>query len=93
MRTVQQLRGARAMLGWTQEMLAERSGISPATIRRMETADGDLAGYTKTVDALRRALEAAGALFIDADASAGPGVRLALDAGKRPAGKRAKRGG
>lgn len=35
----QQLRAARAMLGWSADRLAHEAGVSPATIRRYETTD------------------------------------------------------
>jgi PAS domain S-box-containing protein len=35
----QQLRAARAMLGWSADKLASEAGVSPATIRRYETTD------------------------------------------------------
>jgi len=58
--------------------LAERSGVSIPTIKRLEGQDGPLAANTRTVAALQSALEAAGCVFIDGEytGAGGPGVRL-----------------
>lgn len=73
--TKQQLRGARAMLGWTQRTLAEKSGVSLPTIKRLETEEGELAVRFDTLRKLQAALESAGVEFIDENGG-GPGVRL-----------------
>lgn len=70
-----QLRAARALLRWSAESLAEKTKIGVATIRRAETADGQLAMTEGNQLAIRRALEAAGVIFI-AENGEGPGVRL-----------------
>ncbi len=77
MRTSEQLRAARALLGWNQDQLADRSGVGIATIRRMEGQTGQLRGISETVWRLQNALERAGIIFIAEDEVAGPGVRLA----------------
>jgi transcriptional regulator with XRE-family HTH domain len=68
-----QIRAARALLGWTQQALADKAVVAVNTLRAIE-ADKP---YPKdeTVSAVRRALEAAGVLFITAD-TLGEGVRL-----------------
>jgi len=76
--SVRQIKAARALLGWSQSDLADRSGVSAPTIKRLESSDGDLGGRDETVTAIRSALEAAGVAFM-ADGemvSGGPGVRL-----------------
>jgi transcriptional regulator with XRE-family HTH domain len=70
-----QLRAARALLSWSQERLAEASGVSLATIKRLEPGEGILATKVETMEKLRRALESAGVEFI-AENGGGPGVRL-----------------
>jgi transcriptional regulator with XRE-family HTH domain len=70
-----QIRAARALLGIDQKELAALSGCGIATIRRIEGADGP-AGTSKTITRIRRALEAAGVVFIEQDEKQGPGVRL-----------------
>ncbi len=73
--TSEQIRAARALVRWEQMNLADASGVSLPTIKRIETKPGILAAHQPTVDALRRALEAAGCIFI-AENGEGPGVRL-----------------
>lgn len=68
-----QLRAARALLGWSQERLAEASGVSVPTIKRLEPGDGLLQTRVETQEKLRAALEAAGVAFTNGDE---PGVRL-----------------
>lgn len=73
--SIQQIRAARALLGWSQKDHAEHSGVSLPTIKRLESAGGELGGLKSTSEKLLNALEAAGAMFIDENGE-GPGVRL-----------------
>ncbi|MBL6458833.1 helix-turn-helix domain-containing protein [Belnapia sp. T6] len=68
-----QLRAARALLDWTRADLASAASTTERTITRLET--GRNTARAGTAAALRRALEAAGVEFIDANGG-GPGVRL-----------------
>lgn len=68
-----QCRAARALIGLSQDGLAETSKVAKRTIASFE-AEGHQP-YARTVDALRAALEAAGVEFI-AENGGGPGVRL-----------------
>ena len=77
--TPHQSRGARAMLGWTRHQLAERSGVSPATIADFEARKR--VPYNRTLADIRRAFEDGGVKFIPENGG-GPGARL-----KKPAGK------
>jgi predicted transcriptional regulator len=63
------------LLRWTQHDLAEASGVSIPTVKRLEADGGTLGGRDSTVAAIRAALESAGVSFLDANGS-GPGVRL-----------------
>jgi transcriptional regulator with XRE-family HTH domain len=64
------------LLGWSQDDLAERSGISKPTIGRLESQDGEtLGGRQETGEALVAALEKTGIEFI-AENGGGAGVRL-----------------
>ena len=56
-----QLRGARAMLGWTSRELARRSRIHRRTIRKIER--GEAQPQRKTVAAIVGALAAGGVEF------------------------------
>jgi predicted transcriptional regulator len=73
--SVEQIKAARALLRWTQHDLAEASGVSIPTVKRLEADGGTLGGRDSTVAAIRAALESAGVSFLDANGS-GPGVRL-----------------
>ncbi len=70
-----QIRAARALLRWTAEMLAERSKVGVATIKRAEGIDGEVKMTAANVDAVRRTLESGGIEFIEQNGM-GPGVRL-----------------
>jgi hypothetical protein len=67
-----------------QAGLAERAGVSLASIKRFEAMDGLIRGRTATVDRLRTVLEAAGVEFTNGDQ---PGVRLRATKAA-PAGRR-----
>ena len=73
--TIRQIKAARALLGWSQEDLAQHSLISEPTIARLESMDGPIAGRPNTAEKIRTALERAGIEFIDENGG-GPGVRL-----------------
>jgi hypothetical protein len=68
-----QIAAGRALLGLDQVTLAARARISIATLRRMEASGETVSGHINNVDAVRRALEAAGVEFTNGDQ---PGVRL-----------------
>ena len=77
MLTSEQLRAARAMVRMEQTRLAERSGVSVETIKRLEARQGKLNAKSETVDRLRYALESEGVAFSsDPDH---PGVYLGAD--------------
>lgn len=63
---------ARAALGLGIRELAEAAQVSPSTVTRLEAGD-EL--KPRTVEAVQRALEDAGVIFIDENGE-GPGVRL-----------------
>lgn len=72
--TPNQSRAARGLLDLRLEDLAARAKISITTISNFE--NGATATMPANIRILRIALEEAGAVFIDGDDSAGPGVRL-----------------
>jgi transcriptional regulator with XRE-family HTH domain len=72
--TVEQLRAARALLGWSQTYLGERAGLSLPTVKRVEAERGPRVSEEGRLK-LKRALELAGVEFIDENGG-GPGVRL-----------------
>ena len=61
--TARQSRAARALLGWTQETLADKARISLTALKRLESESG-LEVYETTRDQVRRALEAAGVVLL-----------------------------
>lgn len=71
--TGSQIRMARSAVRLTAQQLAETSGVSWATIQRMEATDEVPTALAKNLEAVQRTLEAAGVEFTDGDA---PGVRL-----------------
>ena len=73
--TSEQIRAARALLRWEQSDLADASGVSLPSVKRLETQPGALAAQQRTIAELRKALEKAGIEFI-AENGGGPGVRL-----------------
>ena len=73
--SIRQVKAARALLGWSQERLADAADVSIPTIKRLEAHDGPLGGRNETGTKIRLALERAGVEFIDENGG-GPGVRL-----------------
>ena len=73
--TVQQLQMARAALGWSFDVLGEKSGVSSRTIRRIESEGGLEKATAPNLKLIKQTLEQAGVEFIGR-ADEGPGVRL-----------------
>ncbi|MBP9867766.1 MAG: helix-turn-helix domain-containing protein [Alphaproteobacteria bacterium] len=67
--SVSQIKAARSLLGWRQEDLAKRSGLSLAAINKLER--NVVSPRQFTFDLLRQTFEQEGVEFTD-----GPGVRL-----------------
>ena len=76
MKFTEQIRAARALLGWSQEDLAQASSVGVATVRRLEAVPGLLRGTMKSVWKIQQAFEQGGIEFIAEDDGKGPGVRL-----------------
>jgi len=74
--TARQSRAARALLGWTQETLADKARISLTALKRLESESG-LDVYESTRDQVRRAFEAHGVVLLTTDR--GHGVLLVHD--------------
>ena len=70
-----QMKAARALLGWKQQELADKAGLSFATIQRMESL-GTGRSLANNVTAVQKVLEAGGVQFIPENGG-GAGVRLA----------------
>lgn len=71
--TARQTRAARALLGWTQETLAEKALVSLTALKRLESENG-LKVYETTRDQVNKVLEASGIVFLASDQ--GEGVML-----------------
>ena len=71
--TSRQSRAARALLCWTQETLADKAQVALTALKRLESQNG-LEVFETTRDQVRRALEAAGIVFLSTDK--GEGVLL-----------------
>jgi transcriptional regulator with XRE-family HTH domain len=76
--SIRQVKAARELLGWKQTDLAAASGLSIVTIRRIESAGGELGGRADTAAKIVAALEEAGIVFLDEGdvRDGGAGVRL-----------------
>ena len=72
--TSAQIRAARGLLNWSRKDLAEQSGVSFASMMRLESFEGVPASNFKTLEALMLAFEKAGVEFIGS-AEDGAGVR------------------
>jgi len=71
-----QCRAARALLGLSQRQLASGASLGESSVRDFE-AERRIPSHPVLVT-IRTTLEAAGAVFIDADENGGPGVRLKI---------------
>lgn len=78
--TGEQIRGARAMLGWDQAELAERADVAVKTIKRMEGQNGPIDARSNY--SVMSALERGGIEFLDGDGdyrTRGEGIRFSKD--------------
>jgi DNA-binding XRE family transcriptional regulator len=65
-----QTRAARALLGWTQETLADKALVSLTALKRLES-ENSLKVHESTRDQVRRALEDNGIVFLISDQGEG----------------------
>jgi predicted transcriptional regulator len=73
--TARQIRAGRALLGWSQQKLADRAVLARNTVAQIER--GDVDPRASTLAAARRALEKGGVVFVAASGRLGEGVRAA----------------
>lgn len=71
----QQIRAARHALRWTVSKLAESSGVSVSTIKRLEAGDGIPNMSASKLASIKSALEVAGIEFIGSPDDR-PGIRI-----------------
>lgn len=76
--TPRQIRAARALLGWSQQQLADKAIVSLNAMTRLER--GEVDSRLSTLTAVQKALIDAGVEFLSADTK-GEGVRLASPKG------------
>jgi transcriptional regulator with XRE-family HTH domain len=58
-----QVRAARALLGWSQQRLADEAGVSAITVKRLEASEETFQARFETVMKVKDAVEAAGVVF------------------------------
>jgi predicted transcriptional regulator len=75
-----QIRAARALLGWSQQDLADRAVVSSNALARFER--GQVDSRSSTILQIERTLRTAGIEFLYDEGERGEGVRLA-SAGQR----------
>jgi transcriptional regulator with XRE-family HTH domain len=78
--TARQSRAARALLGWTQQELADKALVSLTALKRLES-EKDLRVYESTEDQVRRVFEDAGITFLRSDK--GEGVLIDVTKAKK----------
>ena len=78
--TARQSRAARALLGWTQQELADKALVSLTALKRLESEKG-LRVYESTEDQVRRVFEDAGITFLHSDK--GEGVLIDVTKAKK----------
>ena len=78
--TSRQIRAGRALLGWTQQLLADKALVAVNSVRAVER--GLSYPKSETVTAIRAALTKAGIVFLS-DGEMGEGVRLAKPARRK----------
>ena len=72
--TSAQIRAARGLLDWSRKDLAEHSGVSFASMIRLESFEGIPSSNIRTLEAIKKAFEEEGIEFIGSPES-GAGVR------------------
>lgn len=73
--TARQIRAARALLGWSQQTLADNAIVALNAVTRLER--GEVDPRVSTVIAVEKAIRKAGIEFIPAVNGKGEGVRVA----------------
>jgi transcriptional regulator with XRE-family HTH domain len=75
MMLIRQVKAARALLDWSQDDLADKSGLPARAIARFERGGGESDDLSGARDRIVNALRAAGVIFVEENGG-GPGVRL-----------------
>jgi transcriptional regulator with XRE-family HTH domain len=69
-----QIRSARALLGWSAKVLANHARVGVSTVLRLERSHDVLRGRCENVDRIEKALQAGGVSFLNDEN--GVGVRF-----------------
>ena len=69
-----QIRAARALLGWSQQQLADKAVVSANALARLER--GQVDSRSSTIGSIERVLQKAGIEFLPPAGGRGEGVRL-----------------
>lgn len=69
-----QIRSARALLGWSAKVLARNARVGVSTVLRLERSHSVLRGRSENVDRIEKALHAGGVSFLNDEH--GVGVRF-----------------
>jgi transcriptional regulator with XRE-family HTH domain len=85
--TSRQVRAARALLGWTQETLADKALVALTALKRFESESG-LQVREDTRDRVRAALEASGIMFMVSERGEGVMLVRNQEAGRKAVRKR-----
>jgi transcriptional regulator with XRE-family HTH domain len=73
--SIEQIKAARTMLGWSAVELARRSCVGEATVKRYELQSGIPAATTKILSSIKQTLESEGIEFTG-NPLVNPGVTL-----------------
>ena len=73
--TAVQIRAARAALGWSAFVLAERTGLTRRTVFNVETSNGVPSANARTLQKIIDVLEEHGIEFVGSPED-GPGIRI-----------------
>ncbi|MFC7047937.1 helix-turn-helix domain-containing protein [Emcibacter nanhaiensis] len=74
---VRQIKAARQLLNWTQEVLSQKSGVPISTLRRVESSTDKIRGKYENIEKIFSALREGDENFsIEFMNSGEPGVRL-----------------
>jgi predicted transcriptional regulator len=76
-----QVKAARALLGWSQQELADRAVVSKGTIASLELGKADT--RMSTLTAIQKALNRGGIEFISEDDVRGEGLRFSAPSAER----------
>lgn len=66
-----QVRAARALLGWSARELAQKAGVHLSTVQRIERSEGPVQGNVRSIARVETTLTSAGIEFVNDDGRVG----------------------